>query len=157
AKVRLAASRFQQGDKFPFDNFDATLNLQDGVFALDPLLFGIADGKVKTSVKVDARQKALKTDLDTTFSNLLLSRLIPGTERIDKSFGAVDGRLRLAGTGNSPAAMLGTSNGRLDMHSNGGQMSKLMMKFASADIANIVRLWIGGDEQVQLRCAVMSF
>ena len=157
AKMRLVATHFQQGDKFPLDNLDMTLDLQDGVLSLDPVLFGVADGSVKTRVKVDARQKAVKTDLDTSFTKLHLNRLVPGTEKIDSSFGAVDGRLKLAGTGSSPAAMLGTSNGRLDMHSNGGQMSKLMLKFASADIANIVRLWIGGDEQAQLRCAVMSF
>jgi uncharacterized protein involved in outer membrane biogenesis len=65
--------------------------------------------------------------------------------------------VRLAGTGNSPAAMLGSASGRLDLHSNGGGMSKLMLKIASVQVLEIVRYMIGGDEQAQLRCAVMSF
>jgi len=157
AKVRLVATHFQQGKKFPLDNLDATLNLQNGVFVLDPLLFGVADGTVKTSVKVDARQKTLKTDLDTAFRKLHINRLIPGTDKLDASFGAVDGRVRLAGSGNSPAAMLGTAGGRIDLHSGGGSTSNLMMEFAGADIAEIVKFWVGGDEQIELRCAVASF
>ncbi|HXR58340.1 MAG TPA: AsmA family protein [Burkholderiales bacterium] len=157
AKVRLTAGHFQNADKFPLDNLDATLAMRDGVLTLEPVNFGVADGKVSTSVRVDARAKQLKTRLDTAFTNLLISRLVPGTQKIDQSFGAVDGRLRLAGTGNSPAAMLGSASGRLDLHSNGGSMSKLMLKIASVQVLDIVRYMIGGDEQAQLRCAVMSF
>jgi uncharacterized protein involved in outer membrane biogenesis len=157
AKVRLVAERFQQTDKSPLENLDATLNLQGGVMTLDPLLFGVAGGAVKTSVKVDARAKQIKTALDTSFRKLLLSKLVPGTEKLEASFGAVDGRLRLSGTGNSPAAMLGTSSGQLDLHSNGGGVSKLMLKAASLRLLEIMRYMLGGDEQAQLRCGVLSF
>jgi hypothetical protein len=157
ANVRLTAGHFQNADKFPLDNLDATLDMKGGQFRLDPVNFGVADGKVSVKLSVDARAKQLKTNMDTTFTKLHINRLVPGTQKIDESFGAVDGRLKLAGTGNSPAAMLGTASGRLDLHSNGGSMSKLALKIASVQVLDIVRYMIGGDEQAQLRCAVMSF
>lgn len=157
ARVRLVATRFVQADKLPLDNLDATLSLVNGELRLDPLLFGVADGTVRTVVKVDARSRQLKTSLDTSFRKLHINRLIPGTDKLDASFGAVDGRVRLAGAGNSPAAMLAGASGRIQLHSGGGTTSNLLMEFAGADIAEIVKFWVGGDRQVQLRCAVMSF
>lgn len=157
ARVRLVATRFKQGDRFPLDNLDATLNLQGGVMTIDPLLFGVADGAVKSSVRVDARARQLQTSLDTRFSKLHINRLIPGTDKLDASFGAVNGRVRLAGSGNSPAAMLGTASGNIGLYSPGGKTSNLMMEFLGLDLAEIVKFWVGGDQQIELRCAVASF
>ena len=46
---------------------------------------------------------------------------------------------------------------RSDLYSQGGNVSNLMMEFAGADIAEIIKFWVGGDKKVQLRCAVASF
>jgi uncharacterized protein involved in outer membrane biogenesis len=53
--------------------------------------------------------------------------------------------------------MLASSSGGTDLYSEGGQVSNLMMEFAGADIAEIIKFWVGGDQKVQLRCAVASF
>jgi uncharacterized protein involved in outer membrane biogenesis len=156
AQVKLVATRFQN-ERAPLDNLDARLNLVNGVFKLEPIVFGVADGKVSSNVTLNAREPTIAAALDSRFSKLHLNRLIPGTQKIDEAFGAVDGRLKLAGRGNSPASMLASANGSTDLYSQGGEVSNLMMEFAGADIAEIVKFWVGGDRKVQLRCAVASF
>jgi uncharacterized protein involved in outer membrane biogenesis len=157
AHVKLVATRMQYTHGVPLDNLNATLNLVDGVFKLEPVVFGVADGNVSSTVVVNTRDPRLVTEIDANFHKLHLNRLIPGTAKLDAAFGAADGRLKLRGTGNSIAAMLGSSNGRIDLYSGGGQVSNLLMEFAGADVAEIVKFWIGGDRKIQLRCAVASF
>lgn len=157
AHVRLVATHFKNADKLPLDNLDATLILANGVLRFDPVKFGVAKGSVKTSVRVDARKPVIAASVDARFDQLLLSNLIPSAKKLDESFGAVNGRLRLAGRGNSPARQLASSSGRVDLYSTGGETSNLLMEFAGADIAEIAKFWIGGDQKVQLRCAILSF
>src|SRR6185369_5716026 len=99
----------------------------------------------------------IATSLATSFKQLHLHELLPGSEKIEAALGAIDGNLALKGVGNSPAAMLGSANGRIDLYSTGGQVSNLALEFVGADIAEIVKFWVGGDQQVQLRCAVASY
>jgi AsmA family protein len=158
ADFKLVATRFQNRDKLPLDNLDATLKLDNGVLKLEPVVFGVAGGNVRLMVQVNARDSnKLATSGDVNFRKLHINKLIPGTEKLDQSFGAVDGRIKLAGTGNSTAAILGSANGRIDLFSPGGQISNLVMEYAGADLAEIVKFWLGGDQQIQLRCGVMSF
>ena len=155
AHVKLVATHIQNPN-LPLDDLDAKLDLEDGVFKLQPIVFGVADGKVESRVSVDARKARLGADIDTVFRDLRLGKLVPGAKILDESLGAVDGRAKLSGTGNSMAGILATSSGRIDLLSGGGQVSNLMMEYAGADIAEILKFWAGGDRQIQLRCAVVS-
>src|SRR6185503_9134561 len=156
ASVKLVAARFQN-QRLPLDNLNATLRLMDGMYRLEPVVFGVAGGSVNSVVTVDARSPRLSADVNTTFRKLHLNKLFPVTDKLDESIGAVDGRLKLAGTGNSPAALLGSSNGRIDMYSGGGQVSNLLMEYAGVDLAEIFKFKVRGDKQIKLRCAVASF
>ena len=156
AQVKLVATRFQN-EKLPLDNLDANLKLQDGVLRLEPIIFGVAGGKMRSVVALNAQKTAIAADIDTAFQHLNLSRLLPGTEKLGQALGAVDGKVKLAGRGNSFAAILGTSNGTVDVYSHGGEVSNLLMEFAGADLQEIVAFWVGGDKKIQLRCAVVSF
>ena len=156
AKVTLTAADFRNAE-LPLDNLKVNLDLEDGVFRLMPLDFGVAGGTVSSKVSVDARGKTLAMDVDSTFRKLRIGQLVPRAELLSKSLGAIDGRTRLKGQGNSVAAVLGTADGRIDLMSGGGQMSNLLIEYAGADIAEIVKFWMGGDQQVELRCGVLAF
>ena len=156
AHITLTATKFQN-PTLPLDHLDAKLDLVDGVFKLTPIEFGVAGGTLNSRVTVDARQARLGVDIDSAFKQLHISRLIPRAQLLEKSLGAINGRAQLKGHGNSVAAVLGTSNGRFDLMSGGGQVSNLLLEFAGADFAEIVKFWVGGDQQVELRCGVVSF
>jgi uncharacterized protein involved in outer membrane biogenesis len=158
ADVTLAASRFRNADKLPLDNLNMRISLVDGVMKADPLDFGVAGGKVASRVAVDSRKsKALAVDIHSAFQSLHINKLVPGTEILDQSFGAVDGRVQLKGNGNSLAGVLGTSNGRIDLVSRGGEMSNLLAEFAGFDGAEIIKFFVGGDKNIQLRCGIAAF
>lgn len=157
AHVKLVATRFQNRDRLPLDHLDATLKLVDGVYRLEPVVFGVADGSVNSVLTVDARSPRISADVTTSFRKLHLNKLIPATDKLDESIGAIDGRLKLAGTGNSAATLLGASNGRIDLYSGGGQVSNLLMEYAGTDFFEIFKFKVRGDQQIKLRCAVASF
>jgi uncharacterized protein involved in outer membrane biogenesis len=156
AHVTLAATKFQN-PRLPLDKLNAKLDLEDGVFKLQPIDFGVAGGTLSSRVTVNAQQRDLAVDIDSRFRQLHIAQLVPRAELLEKSFGAINGRARLKGHGNSAASVLGTSNGRVDLLSGGGEMSNLLLEFAGADLAEIVKFWMGGDQQVALRCGVASF
>jgi uncharacterized protein involved in outer membrane biogenesis len=156
AKITLTAAHFRNKE-LPLDNLKANLDLDDGVFKLTPIDFGVAGGSLSSRVSVDARGKKLAVDIDSNFRKLRIGQLIPQAKMLEKSLGAIDGRTRFKGQGNSAAAVLGTANGRLDLMSGSGEVSNLLLEFAGADIAEIVKFWIGGDRQAELRCGVVSF
>ena len=157
AHVTLAARKFRDRDKLPLDDLDMKIDLVNGVLKVDPLDFGVAGGKMNSRIAVDARNKVISSDINTSFRNLHINKLVPGTEVLNDSFGAIDGKVQLKGRGNSAAGILGTSTGRIDLVSRGGQVSNLVMEAAGADIAEIVKFFVGGDQKIELRCGVMAF
>ena len=157
ASVTLVASKFRNRDKLPLDNLNARLTLVDGLLKFDPVDFGVAGGKMMNRAAVDARGAKVLVDLDSRFQKLHLGQLVPGAKLIEESVGALDGRVQLKGTGASLAAVLGTSNGRVDVVSGGGEVSNLLLEFGGADIGEIIGFFVGGDKKVELRCAAMAF
>jgi uncharacterized protein involved in outer membrane biogenesis len=157
AKVTLTAGSFRNRDTLPLDDLNATMALTEGVMKIEPLRFGVAGGKLDSKVGVDARGDTMKVKIDSSVRGLRLARLIPGTEKLDASIGAVDGRVELVGQGNSAADVLGTSNGNIDLVSGGGEVSNLIMEVAGLDFAEIAKFFVGGDKTIQLRCGIVAF
>jgi uncharacterized protein involved in outer membrane biogenesis len=157
AKVTLTAGKFRNRDMLPLDNLTATMVLNEGVMKVEPLRFGVAGGRLESRIGVDAREDTMKVSIDSSVRGLRLGRLAPGTDTLDAAVGGVDGRIELRGRGNSAAAVLGTSNGNIDLVSGGGEMSNLIMEAIGLDIAEVVKFFVGGDQNIQLRCGVVAF
>ena len=157
ANVTLVASKFRDRDKYPLDNLNARLTLADGLLKFDPVDFGVAGGKMTNRASVDARTRDVVVDLDSRFQKLHLGQLVPGAKIVEESVGALDGRVQLKGRGNSTAAVIGSANGRIDLVSGGGEVSNLLLEFGGADLGEITKFLVGGDQKVELRCAVAAF
>lgn len=156
ADVRLRAQRID-APKLPLDDMDAHLKLERGLLRLDPLDFGVADGDVRSTITMDARSSTIRTRADITAHRLDLARLLPDVKLADDAIGKVGGHVALAGTGNSIAAMLGSSNGDIALGMGRGQISNLLMEFAGIDIAEIAKFKLAGDRKVPIRCAFGDF
>jgi uncharacterized protein involved in outer membrane biogenesis len=158
ADVSLTAAQFHNRDKLPLDNLNMKITLVDGVLKADPLVFGVAGGRMSSRVAADSRNgETLAVDIDSNMRGLRISKLVPGTELLDTSLGAIDGKIRLKGRGNSVASVLGTSNGRVDLVSRGGETSNLLAEFAGVDFGEIIKFFVGGDKAIELRCSVAAF
>ena len=141
--------------KVPLDDLDARLRLEDGKLTLDPLAVGVADGKVRLHLDMDTTRDPVHTNAYFSASRLRLTRLLPAlgdNKRVNT--GLVGGRASLAMSGNSVARMLGSADGNAAFIMSGGEISKLLLRLANLDIANLVPIVLAGDKPVPVNCMV---
>lgn len=156
ADVRLKARSIRR-EGLPLDNLEAHFRLDDGVLRVDPLNFGVAGGKIVSSVMIDGRRDRVAAELRARFTRLRLDRLFPGVDLTRTSVGSISGRAALAGEGNSLARLLASADGELAAVIVGGQVSNLLLEFAGIDGAEIIKFLLAGDRNARLRCAVADF
>jgi uncharacterized protein involved in outer membrane biogenesis len=156
ADVRWKAHRIN-APKLPLDDMDAHLLIDAGLLRLDPLNFGVAGGDIRSTIRMDARESPIHTRADIRARGLDLAKLIPEPEVMKDAIGRVGGDVRLTGTGNSIARMLGTSNGDAQLGMGKGQISNLLMEFAGIDIAEALKFLVQGDKRIPIRCAFGDF
>ena len=156
ADVRWKAQRIE-APKLPLDDMDAHLVLENGVLRLQPLNFGVAGGDLRSDIHMDARESTIRTRADIAARNLELGPMLPNLEMARDAIGRVGGDIALAGSGNSVAAMLGSSDGTAVVGMGRGQISNLVMELAGLDIAEALKFLIQGDRKIPIRCAFGDF
>ncbi|MGH8073358.1 MAG: AsmA family protein [Lysobacter sp.] len=156
ADVRLTAQRIN-APSLPLDDMDAHLLLENGLLRLDPLNFGVAGGDIRSTIRMDARESPIGTQADITAKNLDLSQLLPTVELAQNAIGKVGGHVKLAGSGNSIAGMLGSSDGDVAIGIGHGKISNLLMEMAGIDVAEIIKFKLTEDRLIPIRCAFGDF
>ncbi|MGQ0622438.1 MAG: AsmA family protein [Panacagrimonas sp.] len=146
-----------RNQKLPLDNLAVHLLLEQGRLRLDPLNFGVASGQIVSTLLIDAREPLLALETSIDFTRLDLAKLLPGNARVEAGAGLIGGRARLRGNGASTAALLASANGELGIAMRDGRFSNLLIEGVGLDAAEALRLLIGGDRSVELRCAVLDF
>lgn len=129
ADVRLRADRLN-APSLPLEDMDAHLVLRGGVLRLDPLDFGVAGGQLRSTIRMDARESPIRTRADIAVRSLQLGRLLPDAKLTRDAVGRIGGNLRITGSGNSVAAMLGSADGDIALGMGSGQVSNLLMELA---------------------------
>jgi len=156
ADVRLRAQQLV-APGLPLDDMDARLLLEAGVATLDPLDFGVAGGRVRSTIRMDAREETIRTRAQASLRGLELPRLLPDAEMARGAAGKLSGDVALAGHGNSVARMLGNADGNVGLGMGHGRISALTMEWAGLDIFEAVKFMITGDRQIPIRCAFGDF
>jgi uncharacterized protein involved in outer membrane biogenesis len=156
ADVRLRAGRIDT-QKIPLDDMDAHLRLENGVLRLDPLDFGVADGDIRSNIRMDARERTIRTRADIAARGLDLAKLLPEVRLGKTAIGKVGGDIAITGTGNSIAGILGSADGDARMDMGEGRISKLLMEYAGLDLAGILRIKLTHDRQIPIRCMAADF
>ena len=156
ADVRLKATRIN-APSLPIDDMDAHLKLKAGVLRLDPLNFGVADGDIRSTIQMDAREATIRTRANISARRLDLAKLFPDIKLTRDAIGRIGGDVTLSGTGNSIAAMLGSADGDMALGMDKGQISNLLMELAGLDIAEALKFLVTKDRKVPIRCAFGDF
>jgi uncharacterized protein involved in outer membrane biogenesis len=104
-----------------------------------------------------ARRPQIATTLNATLRKIQLGQLFPDSKLVEQASGGISGDIRLAGTGNSIAAMLGSSNGDVAVGMGRGHIGNLVMELAGLDIAESLKFLVMGDQQIPVRCAFGDF
>jgi uncharacterized protein involved in outer membrane biogenesis len=136
---------------------DTRLRIVRGVVTLDPLIFKMAGGDIVGKVTVDATQPVIAGAANLQIREMRLERLMPKVQNNKASVGLMEGRVQLKGTGNSVAAMLGTSNGAVTVVMNGGEISDLVLRLMNLDVQHTLVTLLRGDQHVPVRCMVGHF
>ncbi|MEP6633590.1 MAG: AsmA family protein [Luteimonas sp.] len=156
ADVHWKAQRINS-PSLPLDDMDAHVFIDNGVLRLDPLNFGVADGDIRSTIRMDAREATLRTNAKIAARGLNLAKLFPDAQLTKSAIGKVGGDVAVAGTGNSIAAMLGTADGDIALGMGRGKISNLLMELAGIDIAESLKFLLTKDRQVPIRCAFGDF
>lgn len=156
AEVRYKAHRIS-APKWPLDNMETHLRLEGGLLRLEPLNFGVAGGQVRAVVRMDARGNPIRTRAQVNARGLNLRELVPDFKLAQDAIGRIGGDVALAGSGNSIALMLGSSDGDIAVGMGRGQISNLLMELAGIDVAEALKFLVRGDRKVPIRCAFGDF
>ena len=156
ADVRLRAARLN-APSLPLDDMDAHLFLDNGVLRLDPLNFGVAGGDIRSTIRMNAREATIRTNADVSARGLNINKLLPNAELMQDAVGKVGGNMKITGTGNSIAQILGSAGGDISLGMGRGQISNLLIEFAGLDIAEAVKFMITKDRKIPIRCAFGDF
>jgi uncharacterized protein involved in outer membrane biogenesis len=156
ADVRWKAHRIN-APALPIEDMDAHLLLEAGLLRLEPLNFGVAQGDIRSTIRMDARSDVIRTKADIAVRGLDLGELFPTAQLTQSAIGRVGGNASLTGTGNSVAGILGTADGEVMLGMGRGQVSNLLMELAGLDIAEALKFLLTKDRTVAVRCAFGDF
>ena len=157
ADVMYTALDIRHVEQLPLDKASVQVKLANGVLQLDPLVLGVAGGKLAGRVAVDIKVAPAVFETRLAASGLALNQLFPTVETTKSSFGKVSGQVNLKGRGNSMAEMLGSANGDVAMLMGKGEISNILMEFMGLDGGEVIKFFLRGDRNVQLRCAAAAF
>lgn len=136
----------------PLGATELDLDLKDGVLKLAPLKVEIAGGNANATIVIDARSKVVKTDYDIKLTRLELARFLDDAGLKGAGSGRIDGRIKLAGTGDTVRESLGTSNGDIRLTMGKGHISTLAMELVGLDAMEALGFLISGDKRAEIRC-----
>jgi uncharacterized protein involved in outer membrane biogenesis len=154
--VTFTGRRFTNAT-LPLTDMKTHLVVEDGLLTLNPLQFGMAGGNLNGFATLDARKPVIDASVDLRGVGLQLNKLLPSVKSMLDSTGAVDARVRLAGQGNSFAALLGSADGSIASVMEGGSMSSVVLRLANLDLANTLLAMAKGNPAVPIRCLVANF
>ena len=156
ADVTLDAERIQRPNNLPLTAMSTHLFLKDGVITLDPLNFGLADGVIKSTVKLDGTQKPMHGVIKADVQGVHLAPLFPTVKSMQDALGTMYAHVDLTGRGDSIAGLLGTSSGQASLAVGGGRVSSLILELVDLHVPEIVMLLGKKYEQSELNCAVST-
>jgi uncharacterized protein involved in outer membrane biogenesis len=157
ADVWFKAAEVKNAKGLPLERIDTHIKLNDGVLQLDPLDLGVAGGKLVGLIRIDSLAKPVKVQARLDARTLQLSQLFPRIEVTKGSLGKLNGRIDLAGSGNSISKVLGSSSGTMALLMGKGEISAILMEFMGLDGGEIIQFFMAGDKNITLRCAAAAF
>ena len=155
ADVQLRAKQIL-APNLPIDTLTAKLSLNNGVLKFEPAKFGVANGRIELYSTFDGTNRPAKVAIDARLLQLDLKRLLGTSTFAQKSFGPIEGRINISGTGESFRELMATASGNSFVAMSGGEVSQLLIELAGLDIAQTLGVLVRGDKPVAIRCAVVD-
>ncbi|MDT3668290.1 AsmA family protein [Cronobacter dublinensis] len=156
ADVRFKGRRIEHSTRLPISDLTTHILLANGDLRLKPLKFGMAGGTIDANIHLDGDKKPMQGAAEIQARRLKLKELMPNVELMQRTLGELNGDAKLRGTGNSVAALLGTSDGNLKLLMNDGVISRNLMEILGLNVGNFIVGQIFGDDEVRVNCAAAN-
>lgn len=157
ADVKFTGERIVHTADLPINHLVTHIKLQDAVLTLDPLNFGIAGGTLTSNIQLDGHATPMQARAALAARHFKIKQLFPKIESVRASVGEINGDARLSATGNSVAALLGSSNGEVKILVEQGTISKFILEAMGLNVGNVILTKLFGDKQVTINCAAGDF
>ncbi len=157
ADVKFTGERIVRTTDLPIDHLVTHIKLRDAVLTLDPLNFGVAGGTLTSNLQLDGKSAPMQARAVLAARHFKIRQLFPNVESMHASVGEINGDARLSATGNSVAALLGSSNGELKILVEQGTVSKFILEAMGLNVGNVILTKLFGDKQVSINCAAGDF
>lgn len=155
AEVDFSAAKIVSRD-FPLTSLDAHVSLQNGVLVLKPLSFGMTQGRLSGTLKIDASREVPVTSMDARIQNVAVENFIKGPNKAVS--GILAARARLTGHGTSVHRTAATADGDFTLVIPQGQIRKSLANWLGVNVISALGLTLSGDESnTAVRCAVAHF
>ena len=135
------------------------VKLNAGMLRAEPLSLDMPRGRITGWIQLNARGNTAVTDLDLRLANARLENLVPVSFQGRQPFaGAVVGRAKLHGVGDSVHDAMGDANGEIMVVAPGGEIRRSLAELAGVDvIKGLGLLWSKDQSTTPIRCAVGHF
>nr|WP_255355059.1 MULTISPECIES: AsmA family protein [unclassified Caulobacter] len=158
AKVSYRADTVN-APNLPLRKVSLELALNEGVLTMDPLAFTFSRGDLKGKVRLDARPKVPRTDVDLRLTNARLEDFIPiqsgGKPAIE---GPVMARAKLSGFGNSVHRAASSADGSMTLVAPRGQIRQAFAELLGVNASKGLLLLLSKSEkETPVRCVVADF
>ncbi|MGA0570098.1 AsmA family protein [Variovorax sp. VNK109] len=157
ADVVYTAHTIRHVQAVPIEQGSVHVRLQDSTLRLDPLSLGVAGGRIQGHVIIEGKGRPANVQAVLSVRNMQLDRMFPTVSRMKDSLGRLNGDIDLRGPGNSVAQWLGSSSGHVQVAMGEGRFSNLLLEVVGLDGAEIIKFFLQGDRNVELRCAAAAF
>ncbi|MCT4712067.1 AsmA family protein [Enterobacteriaceae bacterium H11S18] len=156
ADVRFKGGRIEHSGTLPLSDLSTHVILKNADLRLQPLKFGMAGGTISANIHLEGDKKPMQGRADIQARRLQLKQLMPKVESMQKTLGELNGDADLRGSGNSVAALLGSSDGNLKLLMNDGLISRNLMEIVGLNVGNYIVGAIFGDDEVRINCAAAN-
>lgn len=145
----------------PMKEVATEISLDNGLLRVKPLRFAIGDGKIDFNLTLNGRQKPAKIDAAMSATRVPLGEVLRSLERelqqYETSTGTIGGSAEIRGQGNSPKALLGSSNGHLGLAMENGRIGTLLTALIRLDVARALGIQVTGNKPIPVRCMIAQF
>ena len=156
ADIQFEGRSIRNLGKHPFERVKMHVVMNNRKLTLDPFQFGFAGGELEGKFSIDGSSEPMAARLDTRGKRLKLDDLLPQLNNTRMALGTINGKLALAGRGNSFAQLLATADGDAQMAMGKGQISNLLLEVIDLDAQEALGFLIRGDKPVDVRCALVD-
>jgi hypothetical protein len=141
----------------PLEPLKGHLVLDSSVLTISDLQARTAQGELTGRLALDGRQqnKAL-WQADLNVNNVVIENWVKALKpegRPPYLTGRINGRAMVKGEGQSTAAILGSLTGPVQVRLRDGTLSHLAVEAAGIDLAQLLGVWIKGDQSLAVPCA----